>query len=155
MNILILGGLLLLGIAAIVVAVVLLLGEQRAEKVRAATVAPSTPAASPMALEASRPRPARTTQRLAPSTPVRQSVPTAPARETPLQARADEQQHFALNGQFHELAAELRTLYQQASDLEQRLRTLSEIADRVEESQTTSTIDFEEEAPSRFDNTAP
>jgi len=154
-NILILGGLLLLGIAAIVVAVVLLLGEQRAEKARATSVTPSTPAASPVALEAPRPRPARTTQRLAASTPpVRQSVPTAPVRETPLQARADEQQHFALNGQFHELAAELRTLYQQASDLEQRLHTLSEIADRVEESQP-SRLDFEEEAPSRFDNTAP
>jgi hypothetical protein len=60
----------------------------------------------------------------------------------------------ALNGQFHELAAELRTLYQQAADLEQRLRTLTEIADRIEGSSSDSFGTGEETAThSAFDST--
>ena len=44
-------------------------------------------------------------------------------------------QQYALNGQFHELTVELQTLYQHAWELERRLRTLAEVADRIEKTQ--------------------
>ena len=78
--------------------------------------------------------------------PARQGLPATPER--PQRSTVDSPQLYALNGQFRELAAELRTLYQQAWDLERRLRVLMEMADRIEDRQD-SQISIEEEAYSQ------
>ena len=116
MNLLIIGGLLALGLLAIVGAVFLAMGERR-------TVAQSPPAT------------ARTTQPLKQPTgvpaakmPVTNETLPAVREETPL----------VLNGQYHELANELRTLHGQAIELEQRLSVLTEIADHIEHTQVGS-----------------
>jgi hypothetical protein len=49
------------------------------------------------------------------------------------------------NGQLHELAAELRTLHQQALDLGQRLSVLTEIADHIERGQASRVSVMEDE----------
>jgi hypothetical protein len=52
-------------------------------------------------------------------------VPVAPA--------AHEERSFpALNGQFYELAAELRALHSEAQDIERRLGVLTEMVSRIE-----------------------
>jgi hypothetical protein len=58
------------------------------------------------------------------------------------------QQPYALNGQFHELAVELQTLYTHAWELERRLRTLAEVADRIEKTQSNQ-VGVEEEIHSQ------
>jgi hypothetical protein len=73
-------------------------------------------------------------------------LPATPER--PQRSTVDSPPLYALNGQFRELAAELRTLYQQAWDLERRLRVLMEMADRIEDRQD-SQISIEEEAYSQ------
>src|SRR5258708_13512523 len=73
----------------------------------------------------------------------RQGLPATPER--PQRSTVDSPQLYALNGQFRKLAAELRTLYQQAWDLERRLRVLMEMADRIEDRQD-SQISIEEES---------
>jgi hypothetical protein len=77
--------------------------------------------------------------------PIGQNPP--PPAERSLRPTGDSQQQYALNGQFHELAVELQTLYQHASELERRLRTLREIADRIEKTQS-NPIGAEEETHS-------
>ena len=116
MNLLIIGGLLALGLLAIVGAVFLAMGERRA-------AAPS-PSAT-----------ARTTQPLkqptgAPAAKMPATKETLPAvrEETPL----------VLNGQYHELANELHTLHRHAIELEQHLSALTEIADHLEHAQVGS-----------------
>ena len=66
--------------------------------------------------------------------PQRQNQP--PNAERPLSTIGGGQQPYALNGQFHELTVELQTLYQHAWELERRLRTLAEVADRIEKTNT-------------------
>lgn len=129
MNLLIIGGLLVIAAAAILGAVLLSIGEQRAEKARANGVPAPVPtnvslsanSTSNMGSPANRTAPVR----LAPPVTVERSF----------SPRGDDQQISALNGQFHELAAELRTLYQHAWELEQHLRVLTEAVDRIEQSQ--------------------
>ncbi|HEX6555380.1 MAG TPA: hypothetical protein VF026_21645 [Ktedonobacteraceae bacterium] len=125
MNLLIVGGLLALGLLAIVGAVFLAMGERRA-------AAPS-PSAT-----------ARTTQPLKQPTgvpaakmPVTNETLPAVREETPL----------VLNGQYHELANELHTLHGQAMELEQRLSALTEIADHIEHAQVGG-VDIEEDQES-------
>ena len=78
----------------------------------------------------------------------------ATARESNFPSRGeDHQQHLSsLNGQFHELASEIRTLHQQASQLEQRLSILTEMVDHIERAQG-GRISIEEEAAPTSDNT--
>lgn len=52
---------------------------------------------------------------------------------------------MVLNGQFHELATELRTLHQQSLELRQRLGALTEIADHLEHLQDRSVDILEHE----------
>jgi hypothetical protein len=58
-----------------------------------------------------------------------------------------EETPLALNGQFHELANELRTLHAYAIELEQRLGVLSGIADNIEHTQARH-VYIEEESDS-------
>jgi uncharacterized protein HemX len=103
-NLLIIGGLLVLAVVAILGAVLL---SRSGEANGAATK--TTPALQ------------------APSQP---STPPAPATEASSEA-ANRQYQSLLNGQFHEMAGEIRTLHQQARQLEQRLSALSEMVNQI------------------------
>jgi len=103
MNLLIVGGLLVFGLLAILGAAFLARGEKGAE----GTV--KKPAAAP-------------TPESAENGGLGQNLPV-PQEETQLATS---------NGQFHELAAELRTLYQETQELEHRLSLLVKIANQIE-----------------------
>jgi hypothetical protein len=128
-NLLIIGGLFVIAAAAILGAVLLSISESRAEKARAngvpgpvsTNMRPSASSISNQVSQANRPA------------PIRQAPPVSADRSYP--TRGDDQQISVLNGQFHELAAELRTLYQHAWELEQHLRVLTEAVDRIEQTQ--------------------
>jgi hypothetical protein len=147
-NLLILGGLFVIAAAAILGAVLLSISEQRAEKVRAnGSPAPVSTSIGSPAYGTS--NPGGGVNRAA---PIRQTPPVT--GEPSFSSRAGDQQVSALNGQFHELAAELRTLYQHAWELEQHLRVLTEAVDRIEQSQGNRfSIAEETHAHSSTDNT--
>jgi len=147
-TILIIGGLLILAVLAIAGAVLLGISEQRSQTSRAnarATSSSTNPAPAP----SQAPGVSRAAEQ---TTPVRQGLPATIERSQ--RSAGDGQQLYALNGQFHELAAELRTLYQQAWDLERRLRGLMEMADRIEDKQDAE-ISVEEERYSQTPGSTP
>ena len=138
MTLLIIGGLLAVALLAILGAVFLGLSDQRAEKARAnGSVTISSSSATPLVEQSS--AASRATLSAAPTG--QNPIPTA---ERSLRPTGDGQQQYALNGQFHELTVELQTLYQHAWELERRLRTLAEVADRIEKTNNNQ-IGFEEE----------
>lgn len=142
MTFLIMGGLLILAVLAIVGAVLLSISEQRAGTSSASSRAtPVTTIPAPALPQA--PIVNRGAEQ---TVPARQGLPATPER--PQRSTVDSPQLYALNGQFRELAAELRTLYQQAWDLERRLRILMEMADRIEDRQDNQ-VSIEEEAYSQ------
>src|SRR5206468_4886448 len=121
--------------------------DQRAAKAQTnASVIVSSPGTIPLVEQSSAAN--RATERTAVQ---RQNLPAT--AEKPLTTTPGRQQQYALNGQFHELAVELQTLYQHAWELERRLRTLAEVADRIEKTQNNQ-ISTEEEihAPSSIDS---
>jgi len=137
-TLLIIGGLLAVALLAILGAVFLGMSDQRAEKARAnGSVTVSSSSATPLVEQQS--APSRATLSAAPT---EQNLP--PTAERSLRPTGDGQQPYALNGQFHELAVELQTLYQHAWELERRLRTLAEVADRIEKTNNNQ-IGIEEE----------
>lgn len=145
MTLLIIGGLLIIAILAILGAIFLSRADQRAARAEAATVTVSTSGAMPLVQQSSATNPASVSS-VAPS----QNVSSTLERATSPTIGG---QQYALNGQFHELTVELQTLYQHAWELERRLRTLTEIADRIEKTQT-NPISTEQEihAPSSIDS---
>jgi len=121
MNLLIIAGLLGFAIVAILAAVLLGIGEQRAEKARANNaIAPPPVTASPAARN----------KVVEGNAPTRATLP-APMEKTAI-LNTEEQTLSTLNGQFREFASELRSLHQQAWELEQRLRGMTEMVDRIE-----------------------
>lgn len=166
MNLLIIGGLFVLGILALVGAIFLGMSEQRAAARNnraephlpaAATPPPATrqisqSAQSVPAQSTSRPlTEAPTMVRPTPSYSVADE-PTFASREPTFVNREPERELPALNGQFHEVVSEIRTLHQQALQLEQRLNILTEMVDRLERAQTDRT-GLGEEPYSVHDNT--
>ncbi|HYK85439.1 MAG TPA: hypothetical protein VEV19_08750 [Ktedonobacteraceae bacterium] len=156
MNILIVGGLLIVGIAAILGAVFLAVSDQRKETARANSVkldsdarssippvpsAPTVPVVPPVQNEPVPPQSARATSA---TRPIR---PSTSKSSLVLDSRQDEgiEKLPALNGQFHELANEIRSLHQQAWQLEQRLSVLTEMVDHVERSQGHYSVEESEE----------
>ena len=138
MTILIVGGMLLVALLAILGAVFLSVGDQRANRAQAnGNVTVSSPATVPLVEQSSAASPA--TEK---TSPQRQNQP--PTSERPLSTIGGGQQPYTLNGQFHELAVELQTLYQHAWELERRLRTLADVAVRIEQTQS-NPIGIEEE----------
>src|SRR5438477_53648 len=114
------------------------MSEQRADKARTnGSVSISSSNSTPLVEQSS--AASRVTER---TTPLRQNLP--PTIERPLSPTGGGQQQYALNGQFHELTVELQTLYQHAWELERRLRTLAEVADRIEKTHSNQ-IGIEEE----------
>jgi len=138
MALLIIGGMLLLALLAILGAVFLSVSDQRANKAQAnGNVTISSPGTIPLVEQSSAASPA-----MEKTIPQRQNQP--PTLERPLGTIGGSQQPYALNGQFHELTVELQTLYQHAWELERRLRTLAEVADRIEKTHNDQ-IDIEEQ----------
>ena len=126
MALLIIGGLLAVALLAILGAVFLGMSEQRAEKARSnGSIAVGSTGSTTVVEQSSASH--RITER---STPPSQNLTTT--AERPLIPTGGDQQQYALNGQFHELSVELQTLYQHAWELERRLRTLAEVAERIE-----------------------
>jgi TolA-binding protein len=135
-SLLIIGGLFALGVVAILAAVLLGISEQRRENARAN--AASAPVSLPVEQHTASLPPVSATM-----TTARPTIPLD--RPT---ARLDHEEPAALpalNGQFHELADEIRELHQQAWDLEQRLSTLTDTINRIERRQNGHTS-IEEEA---------
>jgi hypothetical protein len=127
-NTLIIGGLLALALVALVSAILLGIGEERAEKQRAAEKAASLARASKVA--AAFPSPTgdlRTTRQLAPSPHENDHHSTYSS--VPLSApNAREEEAIAfLKGQFHSITGDLRSLGKKVSELERRLNVLSEV----------------------------
>ena len=122
MNLLIIGGMLALGLLALLGAVFLAMGERKA-----AAPSPSAKAETTQSLKQPSGIPAA-------KTPVTEETLPLVREETPL----------VLNGQFHELASELHTLHGHAIELEQRLSALTGIADHLEHTQANH-IDIKEE----------
>ena len=142
MDILIIGGLLVIGIGAIVALFfVLRSGNSAQAKVpeavpQTAREAPPTPVYEPEV---------QTEQvHLVPETPKTMPVPetrTVPLAETVAQDGAvssrpayekEQPLRVHLNGQFHELTQGLRSLQQQATEMEQRLSSLNQMLDGIE-----------------------
>ena len=146
-TLLIIAGLLIVAILAILGAVFLGRTDQRATKAQTnGSVTVSTSGVIPLAQQSSVANP--TTGRTA---PLSQNVPST--SERPVNPMAGGQQQYAMNGQFHELTVELQTLYQHAFELEKRLRTLTEVADRIEKTQNNQiSIGQEIHAPSSSDS---
>jgi len=139
-NILIVVGLLLVGIAAIVGVVLIGFSDQRKETAHSTNLkqeheirvsAPVTPAqlTSPTA-----PKEVVPSKQLAEPT-VSRPNPSSTGR-TSLTTLEGVQKLPALNGQFRELANEIRSLHQQATQLEQRLSILTEMINHLESSQS-------------------
>ncbi len=141
-NILILGGLFALGIAAILVVVVLARGEQPQQKVSAKETSVQAPAlVEPQSTNVPEVPAASPSQRLTipldgENALVKRDERTASVR--PISVPLTEFQPF------HEVADELRALHQHAWDLERRLSQLSEMIDHIERTQN-GQISVEEE----------
>jgi hypothetical protein len=125
MNLLIIGGLLAVGLLALLGAVFLAMGERRAPS-------PSVTAKTTQPLK-------QPTSAPAAKMPATNETLPAVREETPL----------ALNGQYHELANELRTLHGHAIELEQRLSVLTGMADHLEHAQVGSVSIEEDQEPAR------
>ena len=148
MTLLIIGGMLIVALLAILGAVFLSVSDQRANKEQAhGNVTISSPGTVPLVAQSSAGSPATVK-----TIPQRQNQP--PTSERPLSTIGGGQQPYALNGQFHELTVELQTLYQHAWELERRLRTLAEVADRIEKTNNDQIASQEEiHAQSSAENT--
>jgi hypothetical protein len=128
-NFLIIGGLLAIGIVAILGAILLSRGEPRTD--------------------AKKGRPTSQTTLVEGSGPDLPNNALPPAEKSLVSA---EDLRPILNGQFHELAGEIHTLHHQAWQLEQRLSTLAAMVDQVERTQNNQTSDEEETQQTPSDN---
>ena len=140
----IIAALVIIGLLAIVGAVLLMRGggrEQVAQSVPAPAVATDAPESESSALSSH----ASLSVPVAPEAV--HTVPTdssAPQRETAaeesipehtLPIERDTEQHVVLNGQFHELVDQLRTLHEQSVEREQRLNALNKMVERIDQSE--------------------
>ena len=138
MTLLFIGGLLVIAILAILGAVFLGLSDQRTEKARSNGQAMFSPT-SATPLIGQQQAGYRSVEQ---TVPMRQGMPSS--TEQRMVSTEESQQAYALNGQFHELTVELQTLHQHAKELERRLRTLAEVADRIEKTPGDQIITEEE-----------
>lgn len=60
------------------------------------------------------------------------TLPSMERESFPVTEAQEEQDSSNLDGQFHELSAELRALHSRAQEMEQRIGMLMEIVDRLE-----------------------
>lgn len=147
MNLLIIGGLFVVAVLAIVGAVLLSRGGDSSS-----TSTKNTPTAEVQAqtnlIERSGPAGANTT-----SPAAQTSYMSAPVETSYTSANSRLAQPL-LNGQFRELAGEIRTLHQQAWQLEQRLSALTEMVNQIERASSGYSGEVEETQRIPSDNTA-
>jgi hypothetical protein len=145
-NILIVVGLLLVGIAALVGVFLIGFSDQRKETTHTNNLkqehetrasAPVTPAQLTSPTE---PKEVVPSKQLAEPTVTRPNHSSTDL--TSLTTLEGAQKMPVLNGQFHELANEIRSLHQQASQFEQRLNILTEMINHLEGSQS-NTFDLD------------
>ncbi len=161
MNILIVVGLLLVGIAAIIGVVLIGFSDQRKEATQLPTPkqVPEVKASAP-AIPAQPTSPAEP-KAVVPSKQLTDSTVTSPNHSSTglnsLTTLEGTQKLPVLNGQFHELAIEIRSLHQQASQLEERLSILTEIVNHLESMQSDDidldNVDEEEQTHVSSENT--
>ena len=135
MNLLIVGGLLVVGILAILGLVFVMMGEGRA---RAASTLRSQEAQASLPSQQSRQAvhtaseaSARAVSQAASPLTEPASVSTAPTISVP----AKMQVASSMNGQFHELSTEIHRLHQQVQEIEHRLSVLTNMVDSIERGQ--------------------
>jgi hypothetical protein len=152
-SMLVVGGLLVIGLVALLGAVFLAMGDRHAERRTQGAAAPVADA--PATTQASEPqgRPTqqlqetqqfqsmRPTQTLQSTQQLQKAQPFVPNRsreliadEPTMMLAAEEVRLAALNGQIQELTALLRAMHQQVTDLEQRLSALGALAGHIERS---------------------
>jgi hypothetical protein len=148
-TLLIIGGMLVIALLAILGAVFLSVSDQRAEKARNnGELSLSSTSSGPMITQK-----LTENREVEQSTATRQNIPSSTERS--LRPTEVNQQPYAFNGQFHELTVELQTLYHHAWELERRLRTLAEVADRIEKTNDHQFgIEEEIHSPSSADSTS-
>ena len=149
MDILIIGGLLVIGIAAIVALFFVLRSGDNTPRTRAPQAVPQTAREAPPtpAYEPPAPQPEQVqnvtsqTQDVTPvseerTVPIAEVVPQDRAVHTQPITENEQPLRVHLNGQFHELASGLRSLQQQATEMEQRLSSLNQLIDGIERNPT-------------------
>jgi|GEM_PF-6917309 len=136
MSNLIIGGLLVIGIAALIALFFVLRSNPNSAQSgpQVARAFPVTPQPDLSVLQDKQEPPViqERTVPLAQATPVEQVLPVT---DTTAHAVYDGEQplKMRLNGQFYELANGLRTLQQQATDMEQRLGSLTKMIENIED----------------------
>ena len=130
MNLLILGGLFVVALLAIGGAFWLSLSEKQATGTAQASRAATPTPAAPGALAATSLPPVQSEAIPAMSAAAREQERMVSA-SAPADDETDQPFHM-LNGQFYELAAELRALHRQSQDIERRLGMLSDLVSRIE-----------------------
>lgn len=132
MSVLIIGGLLVVGVGALVALFFVIRGEQNAAS------APAVPSKAASESQESQER------QEAVSEPEMALVPTAAAESAP-EEDEDVQQIVVSAGQFYELSNELRLLRQQIQGLEQRLGSITALVSHFQESQREEHLEHEGE----------
>ncbi len=151
MDILIIGGLLVIGVGALVALFFVLRGGNTAQArvpeavPQTAREAPPTPAPAPESEQLPQSEPTRVTAPMQEEVAPLSEVRTVPVAETVAQDGATTTQpiyekeqplRVHLNGQFHELTHGLRSLQQQAIEMEQRLSSLNQMLEGIERNQS-------------------
>lgn len=129
MDTLIIGGLLVVGIGAIVALFFVL----RSDNTPKAPAVPKN--VSPRTDEASNPNIPISAQQHINAGGAETEARTVPTMEAATSSEQEQPLKVRLNGQFHELAHGLRALQQQATDMEQRLGSLNQMIDGIERDQ--------------------
>jgi hypothetical protein len=128
-NLLVAGGLLILGVLFLVALVFVLRSEPNAkESISVPPPIPAEPEEAKTQSAATEPSSTVETQ----LTPDEGTAPVDAAHTAPVAMR---EQHPLANGQFYEMVNELRSMHRQTQELEQRLSTLIDMAQRVEQTQ--------------------
>ena len=141
MDTLIIGGLLVIGVGAIVALFFVLRGGNTAQAKTPAAVPQTAREAPPTRTEPEpQPEPSHNVMPTTPEvTPVSETR-TVPVAETAVQGGAttahpvyekEQPLRIHLNGQFHELTQGLRSLQQQATEMEQRLSSLNQMLEGI------------------------
>lgn len=129
MDTLIIGGLLVVGIGAIVALFFVL----RSDNTPKAPAVPKN--VSPRTDEVSNPNIPISAQQPINAGGAETEARTVPTMEAATSSEQEQPLKVRLNGQFHELAHGLRALQQQATDMEQRLGSLNQMIDGIERDQ--------------------
>lgn len=134
MSTLIIGGLFVVGIAALIALFFVVRTEAPAPRVETARIIP-TPAENREAAPQRQTEPEQQATSV-PDVDATERLPYVPQVSSQLtREREDQTLKVTLNGQFHELADGLRSLQRQTIEMEQRLSSLNQMIDTIEQEQ--------------------